>query len=183
MSILARLAQLQGITIDGLEPPRTTQTQDRTQVRNIVSSPTIEGMTVEEAREASRGAAEAAGETGIPSTPPTVSQPPAEQPPEEPPVDETGGAARTIVSTQTVIKNGRNILQTIYSDGTIEEQDLGPVDQGPPEPPPVFFPALKSCPPPPPSTQNLPGVPPDTLVAVGPGAPTVDAGSWNVAGI
>ena len=55
MSILARLAQLQGITIDGLEPPRTTPTApDRTQVRNIVSAPTIEGMTVEEAREARR---------------------------------------------------------------------------------------------------------------------------------
>ena len=148
MSILARLAQLQGITIDGLEPPRTTQTQDRTQVRNIVSAPVFDfapDQTIEEVVEASAGAAEAAG---------IISQPPDEiLPPEEPPKDPlgggelTGGALRTIVSTQTVIKNGRNVLQTIYSDGSIEEQDLGPVDQGPPPPPP------------PPGTTEVPGDP------------------------
>ena len=148
MSILARLAQLQGITIDGLEPPRTTQTQDRTQVRNIVSPPVFDfapDQTIEEVVEASAGAAEAAG---------IISQPPDEiLPPEEPPSDPlgggelTGGALRTIVSTQTVIKNGRNVLQTIYSDGSIEEQDLGPVDDGPPAPPP------------PPGTTEVPGDP------------------------
>lgn len=149
MSILARLAQLQGITIDGLEPPRTTPTAtDRTQVRNIVSSPVFDfapDQTIEEVVEASAGAAEAAG---------IISQPPDEiLPPEEPPKDPlggdelTGGALRTIVSTQTVIKNGRNVLQTIYSDGSIEEQDLGPVDQGPPPPPP------------PPGTTEVPGDP------------------------
>ena len=56
MSILARLAQLQGITIDGLEPPRTTPTAtDRTQVRNIVSSPVFDfapDQTIEEVVEA-----------------------------------------------------------------------------------------------------------------------------------
>ena len=150
MSILARLAQLQGITIDGIEPPRTTprttQTQDRTQVRNIVSAPTIEGMTVEEAREASVGAAERAGEV---TQAPAVQAPAVQPPVVEPPVDDelTGGALRTIVSTQTVIKNGRNVLQTIYSDGSIEEQDLGPVDDGPPAPPP------------PPGTTEVPGDP------------------------
>ena len=147
MSILARLAQLQGITIDGLEPPRTTPTApDRTQVRNIVSAPTIEGMTVEEAREASVGAAERAGEV---TQAPAVQAPAVQPPVVEPPVDDelTGGALRTIVSTQTVIKNGRNVLQTIYSDGSIEEQDLGPVDDGPPAPPP------------PPGTTEVPGDP------------------------
>ena len=149
MSILARLAQLQGITIDGIEPPRTTPTApDRTQVRNIVSAPTIEGMTVEEAREASRGAAERAGEV---TQAPVVSQPPVEEPPvEEPPVedDTTGGSTRFVVSTQTVIKNGRTVLQTIYSDGSIEEQDLGPAGGGSSEPPP-----------PPPGTTPVPGDP------------------------
>ena len=148
MSILARLAQLQGITIDGLEPPRTTQTQDRTQVRNIVSPPVFDfapDQTIEEVVEASAGAAEAAG---------IISQPPDEIiPPSEPPTeplggdDTTGGSTRFVVSTQTVIKNGRNVLQTIYSDGSIEEQDLGPVDQGPPPPPP------------PPGTTEVPGDP------------------------
>ena len=147
--ILARLAQLQGITIDGLEPPRTTPTApDRTQVRNIVSAPVFDfapDQTIEEVVEASAGAAEAAG---------IISQPPDEIiPPTEPPGEPlgrgelTGGALRTIVSTQTVIKNGRNVLQTIYSDGSIEEQDLGPVDDGPPAPPP------------PPGTIEVPGDP------------------------
>ena len=149
MSILARLAQLQGITIDGLEPPRTTPTApDRTQVRNIVSAPVFDfapDQTIEEVVEASAGAAEAAG---IISQPPDQIIPPSEPPTEPLGRDElTGGALRTIVSTQTVIKNGRNVLQTIYSDGSIEEQDLGPVDQGPPPPPP------------PPGTTEVPGDP------------------------
>ena len=150
MSILARLAKLQGITIDGVEPPRTTPTaQDRTQVRNIVSSPVFDfapDQTIEEVVEASAGAAEAAG---------IISQPPDEiLPPEEPPSDPlggeelTGGSTRFVVSTQTVIKNGRTVLQTIYSDGSVEEQDLGPAGGGSSEPPP-----------PPPGTTEVPGDP------------------------
>ena len=150
MSILARLAQLQGITIDGLEPPRTTPTAtDRTQVRNIVSSPVFDfapDQTIEEVVEASAGAAEAAG---------IISQPPDEIiPPTEPPGDPLGGeelpegSTRFVVSTQTVIKNGRTVLQTIYSDGSIEEQDLGPAGGGSSEPPP-----------PPPGTTPVPGDP------------------------
>jgi hypothetical protein len=55
---------------------------------------------------------------------------------------DTGGGGsqeptgKTVQSTQTIIKNGRIVFQTIYSDGTIEEQDLGPSDPGVPDPPP-----------------------------------------------
>ena len=43
---------------------------------------------------------------------------------------------REVQSTQTIIKNGRIVFQTIYNDGTIDEQDLGPSDPGVPDPPP-----------------------------------------------
>ena len=54
---------------------------------------------------------------------------------------DTGGGSqeptgKTVVSTQTIIKNGRIVLQTIYSDGSIDEKDLGPSDPGVPNPPP-----------------------------------------------
>ena len=55
-------------------------------------------------------------------------------PPEEViPPPQTG---KTVVSTQTIIKNGRIVLQTIYSDGSIDEKDLGPSDPGVSDPPP-----------------------------------------------
>lgn len=115
MSILARLARLQGITIDGIEPPRTTprttQTQDRTPVRNIVSAPVFDfapDQTTEEVVEASAGAAEAEG---------IISQPPDEiVPPSEPPGEPSGGDEPPVENEQEVFVSNQ---VTIYKNGAV----------------------------------------------------------------
>ena len=149
MSILARIMQL-GPTIDGIygSPPTSTPEPEPERVIEELSADTdIEALlgsldndpAVIAAREAKAkaDAAAAVGDTGDKgdtgdtsgtgingtSTASTITGS------QEP----TG---KEVVSTQTIIKNGRIVFQTIYSDGTIEELDRGPSDPGVTDPPP-----------------------------------------------
>ena len=143
MSILARIMQL-GPRIDGIytRPPARTPEPEPERVIEELSADTdfealraaaAEDPSVIAAREqqarldaiaaASAGDTGDTGDTGQEDTTSAAIEPPTQ----------TG---KTVVSTQTIIKNGRIVLQTIYSDGSIDEKDLGPSDPGVPNPPP-----------------------------------------------
>jgi hypothetical protein len=131
MSILARLAQLSP-TIDGVMlPPGTAP---RSEPEQNLEEPTVE--TIEQIRIASQGAAAEAGEITEPAfTPPETTVPPVDLN-EVSDLDDDIITGKTVVSTQEIIKGGRRVLLTIYSDGSTDEQDLGPSSEPPPPPPP-----------------------------------------------
>ncbi len=131
MSILGRLAQLNPM-IDGvMAPPRSAP---RSEPEVNFEEPTVE--TLEQIRIASQGAAAAAAEiTEPPFTPPVTSVPPVDLD-EGSELDDDIITGKTVVSTQEIIKGGRRVLLTIYSDGSTDEQDLGPSSEPPPPPPP-----------------------------------------------
>jgi hypothetical protein len=111
--------------IDGIRGgPQVTPEPERQPIQELSVDTDIEALlaslendpAVLAAREA-RDRAAAAGDTGDTG-------------------DTSGTGGKTVVSTQTIIKNGRIVLQTIYSDGSIDEKDLGPSDPGVSDPPP-----------------------------------------------
>ena len=130
MSILARLAQLQGLTIEGIPADEVISPEvvDRTQVRPVVSPPRFDfapSQTVEEVVAASEGAAERAGEVPVP--------PPGETggiiPPEEPPT----GEGDPLAEERRRLEEERRRLEEERNRLALEFQG---VDAPPPPPPP-----------------------------------------------
>ncbi len=136
MSILARLAQFQGIAIEGggTEPIATTETMPeltldtdfdtlRTEVEGAAGSEPLQGQAAADEAARLQALADAAAAEATTTT-----------------SDPDPGPGRFIVSTQVITRDGRLILQTIYSaEPFIEEEDLGPAGGGEggggPEPP------------------------------------------------
>jgi hypothetical protein len=115
--------------IDGvMAPPRSAP---RSEPEVNFEEPTVENL--ERLREQSRGAA--ATETTEPAfTPPETTVPPVDLD-DGSDLDDDIITGKTVVSTQEIIKGGRRVLLTIYSDGSTDEQDLGPSSEPPPPPP------------------------------------------------
>ena len=129
MSILGRLAQLSPM-IDGvMAPPRSAP---RSEPEVNFEEPTVENL--ERLRQQSAGAA-AAGTSEPAFTPPETTVPPVDLD-DGSDLDDDIITGKTVVSTQEIIKGGRRVLLTIYSDGSTDEQDLGPSSEPPPPPPP-----------------------------------------------
>ena len=128
MSILARIMQLDPRIGPGPLRTELSADMDLSAVREqAAQSAAVVAQREQEARLAALAEEE-------PQAAAVVSEPdPEPQPDPDPDPEPTG---RTVQSTQTIIKNGRIVFQTIYSDGTIEEQDLGPSDPGVSDPPP-----------------------------------------------
>ena len=128
MSILARIMQLDPRIGPGRLQTELSADMDISAVREqAAQSAAVVAQREQEARLAALAQEE-------PQAAAVVSEPdPEPQPDPDPDPEPTG---RTVQSTQTIVKNGRIVFQTIYSDGTIEEQDLGPSDPGVPDPPP-----------------------------------------------
>ena len=129
MSILARIMQLDPRIGPGRLQTELSADMDISAVREqAAQSAAVVAQREQEARLAAL-AEEEAESAAVVQDPDPVDPPTDPDPDPEP----TG---RTVQSTQTIIKNGRIVFQTIYSDGTIEEQDLGPSDPGVSDPPP-----------------------------------------------
>ena len=136
MSILARIMQLDPRIGPGRLQTELSADMDISAVREqAAQSAAVVAQREQEARLAALAEEEAESAAVVqdpdPVDPPTDPVDPPTDPDPDP--EPTG---RTVQSTQTIIKNGRIVFQTIYSDGTIEEQDLGPSDPGVSDPPP-----------------------------------------------
>ena len=127
MSILARIMQLDPRIGPGPLRTELSADMDLSAVREqAAQSAAVVAQREQEARLAALAEEEAESVAVVEEPDPVI-------PPTDPDPEPTG---RTVQSTQTIIKNGRIVFQTIYSDGTIEEQDLGPSDPGVSDPPP-----------------------------------------------
>ena len=134
MSILGRIMNLNPM-IDGVRGlPQVTPEPERQPIQELSVDTDIEALRASLENDPAVLAARAAA-LNVPP-PDDGTPPPADPiiPPLDPVVPPPTG--RTVQSTQTIVKNGRIVFQTIYSDGTIEEQDLGPSDPGVSDPPP-----------------------------------------------
>jgi hypothetical protein len=140
MSILGRIMNLNPM-IDGVRGlPQVTPEPEGQPIQELSVDTDIEALRASLQNDPAVLAARAAA-LNVP--PPDDGTPPPDDPiippddpiiPPDPVVPPLTG--RTVQSTQTIVKNGRIVFQTIYSDGTIEEQDLGPSDPGVSDPPP-----------------------------------------------
>ena len=140
MSILGRIMNLNPL-IDGVRGgPQVTPEPERQPIQELsadmdisavreqaAQSAAVVAQREQEARLAALAEEEAESVAVVQDPDPVI-------PPTDPVVPPP--TSRTVQSTQTIIKNGRIVFQTIYSDGTIEEQDLGPSDPGVSDPPP-----------------------------------------------
>ena len=129
MSILARLSQLSPM-IDGVMAPPRSAPKSEPEVN--FEEPTVEN--IERLREQSAGAADVENKEPV-FTPPVIIETPIGGEDEGSDLDDNIITGKTVVSTQEIIKGGRRVLLTIYSDGSTDEQDLGPASEPPPPPP------------------------------------------------